>query len=284
MGVVTAELASIVVPVYNGMPYLREAIGSALAQEYPYLEIVVIDNASTDGSGEWLDSIDDRRLRVVHRQSTQPAPENWTQAINESQGTYVKLMCADDLIDPHTIEIQVADLKANAGAVMAASRRRIIDARGTTMKANHGLESLSGVVDGAVALRNCCLAGTNTLGEAAAVLFDGDRIRAAMPWTATWPYMTDLATYANVLRDGMVVCDKRVLAAFRVTASSWSSTLLDEQPRQFRGWRDSVTSSGQVPFSRLDRLRSEVSLRARTLGRRIYFKKVARDARKAAND
>jgi glycosyltransferase involved in cell wall biosynthesis len=276
------ELASIVVPVYNGMPYLSDAIGSALAQEYPNLEIIVIDNASTDGSGEWLDSVGDPRLRVVHRDSTQPAPENWTQAIAESRGKYVKLMCADDWIDPHSVEIQVADLEANSGAVMTASRRRIIDAQGATMKASHGLESLSGVVDGKDALRNCCLAGTNTLGEAAAVMFDGDRIRAAMPWRATWPYMTDLATYAEVLRNGTVVCDRRVLAAFRVTASSWSSTLLDEQPRQFRGWRDSVTSSGQVSFSWLDRVRSEASLRARTIGRRVYFKKVARAARRSA--
>jgi hypothetical protein len=163
---------------------------------------------------------------------------------------------------------------------MAASRRRIIDAEGEVLKTSHGLGSLRGPVDGTRAVRDCMLAGTNTLGEPAAVLFDGDAIRAAMPWPSTWPYMIDMATYANVLRGGGVFCDPAILASFRVSAGSWSSSLLDQQPIQFRGWRDAVAASGQVPFSRLDRVRSELALRARTIARRVYFTRVARKAAK----
>jgi glycosyltransferase involved in cell wall biosynthesis len=282
MGTTGAPLASIVIPVYNGMPYLADAVTSALAQDYATLEVVVIENGSTDGSAEWLRGQADPRLRVVYREQTQPAGDNWTQSIQESRGAYVKLMCADDLITPETVSRQVSSIQAAPGALMAASKRRVIDASGAVLKASHGLGSLRGVIDGRRALRDCCLAGTNTLGEPAAVMFDGEAIRAAMPWDARWPYMIDVATYARVLSHGAVVCDPLVLASFRVSASSWSSELLDQQPVQFRGWRDDITASGLVPFSRVDRLRSQAALLVRTAARRVYFKRVARAAAKSA--
>lgn len=273
-------LASIVIPVYNGMPYLQDAVRSALAQDYSSLEVVVVENGSTDGSADWLRSQSDARLRVTYRDSTQPAGDNWTQAIAESRGDFVKLMCADDLIESDAVSRQVAAVQAVPGALMAASRRRIIDGDGKVLKATHGLGRLRGTVDGHAALRDCLLAGTNTLGEPAAVLFDGPAIRSAMPWEPRWPYMIDVATYAAVLLRGSVVCDPAVLASFRVSASSWSSTLLDQQPVQFRGWRDNVVASGQVPWSSVDHVRSEASLRIRTAARRVYFKRVARAAAK----
>ena len=273
-------LASIVIPVYNGMPFLVDAVASALAQDYSPLEVVVVENGSTDGSAQWLREQADGRLRVVYRDQTQPAGENWTQAIGESRGAYVKLMCADDLIEPTAVSRQVAQIREHAGTLMAASRRRIIDQHGAILKASHGLGSRSGVISGHQAVRDCLLAGTNTLGEPAAVLFDGEAIRTAMPWLATWPYMIDVATYAKVLAHGSVYCDPTVLASFRVSPDSWSSTLLDQQPVQFRGWREDVVASGLVPFSGVDRLRSEAALRVRTAARRVYFTRVARRASK----
>ncbi len=274
----STPLVSIVIPVYNGMPFLRDALDCALGQTYANLEIVVIENNSADGTAEYLQGVADDRLRVVYRTSTQPAAENWTQAVSESRGDFVKLMCADDLIALTAIEQQVSALLAHPGSVLAACRRRIIDDRGDELKESHGLGRLSGRISGEKAVRDCLLAGTNVLGEPAAVLMNGPLVRAAMPWHPEWPYMIDVATYADVLRSGDAVCEREVLASFRVSANSWSSQLLTQQPIQFRGWRDGVIASGQVPFSRLDRLVSEANLRVRTLGRRAYFRKVARRA------
>mgnify|MGYP003446413314 CR=1 FL=1 len=65
-----------------------------------------------------------------------------------------------------------------------------------------------------------------------------------MPQSAVKPYhWTNSALFYYVLA---------VLASFRVSPDSWSSTLLDQQPVQFRGWRDDVVASGLVPFSGVD--------------------------------
>lgn len=269
--------ASIVIPVYNGMPYVVDALASALAQGVPGLEVVVIENGSTDGTREWLRTVDDARVRVVWRDATQPPGDNWTQAIAESRGDFVKLMCADDLIEPGSLRRQIAELERTE-AVMAACRRRIVDPTGRTIRARHGLGRLSGVIDGAEAIRACCLAGTNVLGEPAAVLFRGDAIRASMPWDGRLPYMIDLATYAKVLRGGSVVCVPDVLASFRVSATSWSAQLLRDQPHQFRSWRAQTIRDLSLPWGPAESLRAELALRARTAARRAAFAVAARRA------
>lgn len=275
----SGDLVSIVIPVYNGMPTLPDAVGSALAQTHGDLEVVVIDNASTDGGSDWLRDQRDPRIRVVHRDTLQPAADNWDQAIAESRGAYVKLLCADDLIDPMALEHQVADLAAAPGAVMAAARRKVIDAGGRVMRERHGLGSLRGVVDGRAAVRYCCVAGTNVLGEPSAVLFRGEAIRGAMPWVPTWPYVIDLATYATVLRSGDVVCNPLVLASFRVSGTSWSSSLVGQQYAQFRAWRDALLASGEVRLGAAERARSDVNLRVRAFARQQYFRRAQRRSR-----
>ena len=73
-----SPLVSIVIPVFNGMPYVQDAVRSALRQTYKNLEIHVLDNSSDDGTAPWLMSLEDPRLRVHFRDATQPVGDNWT--------------------------------------------------------------------------------------------------------------------------------------------------------------------------------------------------------------
>lgn len=272
-------LVSIVIPVYNGMPYLVEALDSTLAQDYANLEIVVIDNASTDGTSEFLSKLIDPRLRVVHRSATQPAAANWTEAVTHAGGSLIKLMCADDLLQPGAVTKQVAVLQAHAGAGLVANRRAIVNGAGQVIKRQHGLDGLRGQVDGIDAIRACLHAGTNLLGEPACVLFRAEVIHAAMPWEDRWPYMTDMATYAKALLSTSVVCDPHPIATFRISATSWSSALLKDQPKQFAGWRAHITQDPQIHWSTLDQVKSNMNLALRTTARRIFFVREQRAAR-----
>lgn len=275
----TPDLVSIVVPVFNGMPYLPQAVTSALEQDYQPLEIVVVDNASTDGSGQFLETIDDPRLRVVRRESTQPAAANWTEAISHARGSLVKLMCADDMLHPGAITRQVEALKSHPRAGLVANRRSVMNGAGEIIKRQHGLDGLRGEVNGIEATKACLRAGTNLLGEPVCVLFRADVIKAAMPWEARWPYMTDMATYARALAGCSVVCDPEPIATFRISSTSWSSDLLREQPQQFRGWRAAAAKDPAIGWSPLDQLRSNLSLAIRTAARRAYFVREQRAAR-----
>jgi glycosyltransferase involved in cell wall biosynthesis len=258
------------------MPYLEQAIDSALTQIYENLEIVVVDNASTDGTTSWLKSSENSKLKVIYRSELQSASENWTEAVNLATGIYIKLLCADDLIDPEIVSNQVELLERNPNAVMAASRRRIIDSQGRIVKRSHGLNGLSEVEEGSQALRKCFIAGTNVIGECAAVLFRSENIKAAMPWHSRWPYVTDIATYAHVLRTGDLVTDKRVQASFRIAATSWSASLLGEQEKQFLQWEKSEIATGFVSLSPLEKVKGRLNLKLRTFARKIFFMRESR--------
>lgn len=267
---------SIVIPVYNGLPYLPFAVESALAQTYDNTEIIVVDNTSQDGTTQWLKGLDYPKVTVVYRNALQSAAENWTQATDLATGRYLKLLCADDLLDPDIVSSQVAILENNPKAAMAACRRSIINSEGKTLIKHHGLTGLSEYENGAEALRKCLIAGTNLIGEAAAVLFRSELIKAAMPWHSRWPYVTDLATYARVLRQGDLVTDKRVQASFRIAVTSWSASLLNQQEEQFREWQGDELATGFVHLTRWERTRSRTNLKVRTFARKLFFMREAK--------
>jgi hypothetical protein len=263
------------------MPYLKEAVTSALQQSYENIEVIVIENASTDTSAEWLKSQADPRLRVVYRPELQSAGLNWTQAVDEGSGEYLKLLCADDLLDPEIVADQVAVLQAEPQAVMVSSKRRVIDSQGKVIKQTHGLTGLKQIEQGSAVLKKCFLAGTNLLGEPASILFRTSEIKAVMPWHTTWPYVTDVATYAQVLRRGELLTINKVQASFRIAATSWSASLISQQESQFAQWQKSELETGFVTLTPLENARSVLNLKIRTFARKLFF---AREARKSQSE
>lgn len=269
---------SVAIPVLNGMPFIQETVTSVLNQLGPIDELVVVDNASTDGTLQYLSSLSDDRIRLVARHQTQPVADNWTQAVQETRGQYVKLVCGDDVVMPDCLDIQIAALERSPKAVLVASQRTVVDEWGSILIQRHGLRGIGERVSGNLAIRRCLVAGTNLLGEPAAVMFRGELIRAVMPWEERWPYVLDLATYARLADSGDFIAIHWPLAKFRVSSTSWSSQILSQQPEDFRGWSVWVRKHLNLEWTMLDGVKGEVNLRIRSLIRRYFFWRVSRKA------
>ena len=125
----TTPRVSIVMPVYNALPYLKEAVRSLLTQTFAEIEIVALDDKSTDGSGEFLESIEDPRMRVF-RGEKQGVARLRNRGLNLARGQYYAVMDADDISLPRRIERQVAFMDRNPDIVACGSQAITIDGAG----------------------------------------------------------------------------------------------------------------------------------------------------------
>ena len=92
---------SVLLPTRNGAKYLKTCIQSILNQSYDDMELIVFDNANTDGSGLIIESFsNDDRMKHYKSQTVVSVTENWNNALNKSSGDYVLMIGDDDYLLP----------------------------------------------------------------------------------------------------------------------------------------------------------------------------------------
>lgn len=123
-----AGLVSVTVVVYNGQQHVAQAIDSVLRQTYPSFEVIVVDDGSTDGTWELLQSYGDR-IRAV-RQENGGLPVARNTGIRHARGEFIALMDHDDICMPERLAAQVAFLKANPDVGLCGSDFSAFDENG----------------------------------------------------------------------------------------------------------------------------------------------------------
>lgn len=111
---------SLIVPVYNVAKYLDRCVKSLLAQTYPHLEIILVDDGSTDGSGSLCDAYAraDRRVRVIHQENSGLSAAR-NRGIDAASGAYLAFVDGDDFVAKHYVRTLLDACERN-GASMAA--------------------------------------------------------------------------------------------------------------------------------------------------------------------
>ena len=116
-------LVSICMPAYNAGNYIEEAIVAVLNQSYQNLELIVVNDGSTDSTELILNQISDSRLKVIKSENYgQCAAANL--AFRNSTGSLIKFMDADDIISANFIELQVEQLNGKTDEIVGASWKR----------------------------------------------------------------------------------------------------------------------------------------------------------------
>jgi glycosyltransferase involved in cell wall biosynthesis len=100
------KLVSILVPVYNRAAYIEETINSALMQTYKNIEVIVVDNCSTDNTCQIVKIMasKDSRIKLFQNNKNIGPVRNWQRCIDEASGFYGKILWSDDLLDLRFIE------------------------------------------------------------------------------------------------------------------------------------------------------------------------------------
>ena len=109
-------LISVIIPVYNVEQYLRQCVDSVLAQTYQNIEIILVDDGSTDSSGDICNQYKntDKRINIVHQKNA-GLSEARNKGFDISNGKFITFIDSDDWIAPNFIECLVCEInKANA--------------------------------------------------------------------------------------------------------------------------------------------------------------------------
>ena len=126
----STPLVSVLMPVYNGEPYLREAVESILNQSSIDFEFIIIEDGSIDGTYAILESYNDSRIVLVHNQENIGLTRSLNKGLALAQGEYVARMDADDVAMPQRFEKQVAFLKKHPEIGILGSACQLIDTNG----------------------------------------------------------------------------------------------------------------------------------------------------------
>jgi glycosyltransferase involved in cell wall biosynthesis len=265
-------IVSVVVPAFNNSRFIEQTIDSILAQTLTDLELVVADHSSTDDTWQRLQKYaTDPRVTLVVTPAGGGAPANWSRVTALASGTYIKLVCGDDLIDPECLAEQVAIMDAHPGVVLTSCRRDLIDADGKTVTRSRGLAGLGGVVPGRKAARRAVRVGSNLFGEPACNLFRREALERIGGWASTEPFVIDQQTFCNLLMTGDFHALPKALARFRLSASQWSVQLARQQSDQVVAFHHRLAAENPGLLSRSDLLVGDSRARAMAYVRRLAY-------------
>jgi glycosyltransferase involved in cell wall biosynthesis len=256
---------SVIIPAYNVAGFVREAVDSALAQTCRDIEVIVVDDGSTDGSVDALRDLEDPRLRVI-RESHGGSAAARNAGLRLATGELVAFLDADDRWAPQNLERQSVFLEGHPEVDVTFSHSLVIDETGRSLGIK--ISSRAGAVSLSQLLRS------NVIGNGSCLLLRRDALDRAGWFDPKLAACVDIDVWLRVasLRPGNVVAIPEVLTFYRRRQGQISSD-----------WRRMEGAYLQL-LERLRRLapldvqREENRSRA---GRYRYYARLARDAGEA---
>ena len=213
-------LVSTVVPVFNGERYLRDCLESALSQSHTPVEVIVVNDGSTDATASILDEYGDR-IQVIHQENLgQGAALN--RAIAASKGQFVSFLDCDDIWDCNKIERQVSVFRKFPEALAVYCDHRNIDGEGAVT----GQSGASGYVRCSGQILEPLIRG-NFIVSPSTVMVRASALRAAGGLDEGCPSLgsKDYGLWLRLAARGPFIYQCETMLSYRWHSSSMSSSL-----------------------------------------------------------
>lgn len=209
---------SILIPVYNGEPFLAECLDSVLAQDFADLEILIADDGSSDGSVALLEryAAKDGRLRWWKNPHNLGLAGNFNGCLQAAHGEYIKFVLQDDkLLSPAMVRIMAETLDRHAEVSLVASASQLLDAHSRVTEVRDYFKP--GVHVGRQVIMRCLEQPGNLIGEPTLVMFR--RGQAIRGFNRQLPQLLDLDMWFHLLEQGDFAYLAEPMAAFRKHAA-----------------------------------------------------------------
>jgi glycosyltransferase involved in cell wall biosynthesis len=135
---------TVLMSVHNGLPFVTETVRSILTQTFRDFEFLIVDDASNDGTADYLRTLTDPRVRVISSSENIGLTAALNVGLREARGEYIARQDADDLSHPRRLELQLTYLAAHPACTALGTQARLIDGRGRPLgKKNFPLQHRS---------------------------------------------------------------------------------------------------------------------------------------------
>jgi glycosyltransferase involved in cell wall biosynthesis len=137
---------TVCLPTFNKVRYLPAAIESVLTQEFRDFELLIVDDASTDGTSNAVLSFRDSRIRYIRNPQNRGLVGNWNYCLELAQGDYAIVFHDDDVMLPGLLRREVEVLESNSRVVLVHAAAQSIDAEGAVscVSAPHSWPAFTG--------------------------------------------------------------------------------------------------------------------------------------------
>ncbi|MDN4472045.1 glycosyltransferase family 2 protein [Demequina zhanjiangensis] len=220
----STDLVSVVVPTYNVGSVVRDAVESVLAQTYARLEVIVVDDGSTDDTMRSLDGLEDPRLTIVSKPNGGVSSAR-NLGTEMASGPFLAFLDADDLWDAEKLE---RTLPLMEGRVAVGSMMRYVDEVGASLGSAAGEDPTVG--DAPERIR----AGRLMPFPLSGIVMRADAVEAAGPYDTELRYAQDLDFFARVARQGEIGWIAEPLGAYRLSPNAASARAHARQRKNTR--------------------------------------------------
>jgi glycosyltransferase involved in cell wall biosynthesis len=217
----SAPTVTLLMPVFNGEAHLAEAVESVLAQTFADFELLVLDDGSTDSSGDILDAFRDRRIRRVRNARNLGLAETLNKGLELAQGRYIARMDCDDVCLPGRLERQVRFME----------RHPEIGVLGTWFEKTDGATTVTVEVPVGDAEIRFFLIFENTFMHASILLSKAVLDRANLRYDPALKYGQDYDLWVRCARHTRLANLPEILMRYRCHPDNASHRFRDEQRR-----------------------------------------------------
>lgn len=225
-------IVTVAIPVFNGENEIADAIQSVLNQTFVDFELVIIDDCSSDQTLSVARSFSDYRIRVIENEANLGYIGNFNRAVQEAKGTYLKILCHDDVIVANCIEMQIKPFMGDNGEKIAISTglKKVVNHKRIEVLSPQGLKGSTRYFEGVAAIRKCVRAGRNLIGETSVTLVKTDDLRKIGSFQTK--YTLDLNMWFRVLQLGGLHFTNEIVSEFRVIGTSGTAAQSKTQATQ----------------------------------------------------
>lgn len=215
------NLVSVCIPVYNSERTIKTTIESILNQTYKELEIIIVDNCSSDNTWQIINSFFDTRIKKYRNETNIGMVRNWNKCLEYTTGKYIHFLCGDDILTPNCIERKVCLADTDESITLVFSASQVINESDEIVLERRQFKE-SCVVDGRK-LASKSFRTKNLYGEPSNVLFRKCILDKNFSFSINMLYAIDWEMWLRLSVIGSVGYINEPLMKYRISKSNATS-------------------------------------------------------------